>query len=80
MTLETSIFFRDAIILILKEKLSQKVSAHISFLLKTRTYLKWPDEQNKQGHFWMKLKQSIHVYKPFTELLYVKKRLRLNSL
>ena len=73
-------FFRDAIILILKEKLSHKVSSHISFLLKTRTYLKWPDEENKQQNFWMKLKQAIHVYKPFTQLLYVKKRLRLNSL
>ena len=76
----TSLFFRDAIILILKDKLEHRVSSHISFMLKTRTYLKWPDEDKKQQHFWLKLKQSIHVYRPFSELLHAKKRLRLNSL
>ena len=72
--------FRDAILLVVKEEITQKLNTNISYLLKTRTYLKWPDEEKKREHFWMKLKQSLQVFKPFSELLPHKKRLRLNSM
>lgn len=70
---------RDSIIIVLKENITSKVGSNLSYLLKTRTYLKWPDEERKQHHFWMKLKQSLQVYKSFAELV-PQKRLRLNSM
>ena len=72
--------FRDSIILVMKENLTKKASPDFEYLLKTRTYLKWPDSDLKQQHFWLKLKQSLLVYKPFAFILPSKKRLRLNSL
>ena len=71
---------RDSILVVVKEQCTQKLSTNLSFLLKTRTYLQWPDGKKKQEHFWMKLKQSLHVYKPFSDLLPVKRRVRLNSI
>ena len=74
------VLFRDSILLVLKEKITKTINREISYLLKTRTYLKWPDTNFKQHQFWMKLKQSLLIYKPFSLIVPSKKRLRLNSL
>ena len=70
---------QDSILIIMKEKVSEKLNTNLKFLTKTKTYLKWPDEKRKQDHFWMKLKQSLQVYKSFNDLIPLK-RVRLNSM
>ena len=74
------VFIRDSILLVLKENITRKINRDINYLLKTRTYLKWPNTTFKQHQFWLKLKQSLLIYKPFSLIVHSKKRLRLNSL
>ena len=69
---------RDSILLVIKDKISQKLNTNLSYLLRTRTYLQWPDGGKRQEHFWLKLKQSLHTYKSFSDLRPIK-RVRMNS-
>ena len=70
---------RDSILLVIKDKISQKLGTNLSYLLRTRTYLQWPGGGKRQEHFWLKLKQSLHTYKSFSDLRPIK-RVRLNSM
>jgi hypothetical protein len=43
------LFFRNNIVIILKEDLAERPPKNIDFLLKTRTYIKWSRDENRQA-------------------------------
>lgn len=53
---------RDELILVLLEDVPEKNRPkELNFLMKTKTYLKWPTDDEGRKLFWKRLKKAIKV-------------------
>ena len=57
----------QAILAVVRGELVSKPSPSLAYLLRSRTYLQWPAAQQRQTQFWLKLKQSLLIYKPLQQ-------------